>query len=196
MPRSRDEAELEALQTDVMRFLAILGLCLAAIFSLVKGAAQEQVIGRLDPVPASASTSAPAESAAAETQQLVTTAPPGRPATEQGFTLEFSSVESLETLLRNDRITLYANQGNQFWSVDSSGQVEAVDAPGSYYQMQAETVPGHLLDRIGGIIPGAATIWGVSLPPDAVSKIEQLTGSRSGGSLLIEADATVTLAGD
>ena len=121
-PQSRDEAELEALQTDVMRFLAILGLCLAAIFSLVQGAAQEQVIGQVDPVPA------PAESAAAETQQLVTTAPPGRPATEQGFTLEFASVESLETLLRNERITLYANQGNQFWSVDSSGQVEVVDA--------------------------------------------------------------------
>lgn len=31
-----DGAELEALQTDVMRFVAILGLCLAAIFSLVQ----------------------------------------------------------------------------------------------------------------------------------------------------------------
>ncbi len=39
---SRDEADLEALQTDVMRFMAILGLCLTAIFSLVQGAAQEQ----------------------------------------------------------------------------------------------------------------------------------------------------------
>lgn len=33
---------MEALQTDIMRFMAILGLCLAAIFSLVQGAAQEQ----------------------------------------------------------------------------------------------------------------------------------------------------------
>jgi hypothetical protein len=33
---------MEALQTDVMRFIAILGLCLAAIFSLVNGAQQEQ----------------------------------------------------------------------------------------------------------------------------------------------------------
>ena len=31
-------AELEALQTDVMRFMAILGLCLAAIFSLLRSA--------------------------------------------------------------------------------------------------------------------------------------------------------------
>jgi hypothetical protein len=36
------DAELEALQTDVMRFVAILGLCLAAIFSLVQSAAVEQ----------------------------------------------------------------------------------------------------------------------------------------------------------
>lgn len=38
---AQDTAELEALQTDVMRFVAILGLCLAAIFSLVHSAAME-----------------------------------------------------------------------------------------------------------------------------------------------------------
>jgi hypothetical protein len=36
------DAELEALQTDVMRFVAILGLCLAAIFSMVQRASLEQ----------------------------------------------------------------------------------------------------------------------------------------------------------
>ncbi|TQV66495.1 hypothetical protein FKG94_27060 [Exilibacterium tricleocarpae] len=34
--RHNDSAELETLQTDVMRFLAIIALCLAAIFSLVQ----------------------------------------------------------------------------------------------------------------------------------------------------------------
>lgn len=42
MGPSQENAELEALQTDVMRFIAILGLCLAAIFSLVHSAALEQ----------------------------------------------------------------------------------------------------------------------------------------------------------
>ena len=37
--QANGDAELEALQTDVMRFIAILGLCLAAIFSLVQGTA-------------------------------------------------------------------------------------------------------------------------------------------------------------
>ena len=35
-------SDLEALQTDVMRFVAILGLCLAAIFSLLHSAGTEQ----------------------------------------------------------------------------------------------------------------------------------------------------------
>ncbi len=40
-PGGSEDAELEALQTDVMRFVAILGLCLAAIFSLVQQASLE-----------------------------------------------------------------------------------------------------------------------------------------------------------
>lgn len=38
---SREDVELESLHTDVMRFIAILGLCLAAIFSLVHSASQQ-----------------------------------------------------------------------------------------------------------------------------------------------------------
>ena len=50
-----EDAELEALQTDVMRFMAILGLCLAAIFSLVQSAEQEPQA----PAPASTRDTAP-----------------------------------------------------------------------------------------------------------------------------------------
>ncbi len=188
---SRDEAELEALQTDVMRFLAILGLCLAAIFSLVQGAAQEQMVIKQVDLP-----TAMVEPAPVKKQQPATTPAPQKLPAESGFTLEFASVASLETLLRSGQITLYASQGDQFWTVDPSGRVIPVDAPGSYYQMQAETVPGHLRERVIGIIPGGSTIWGVSLPPEAVSSIERLTSSREGGSLLIGSDAVVTLARD
>ncbi len=57
-----NDAEMEALQTDVMRFVAILGLCLAAIFSLVQRASLEQpppVINPVSPVRAPAQTLAP-----------------------------------------------------------------------------------------------------------------------------------------
>ena len=50
--------ELEALQTDVMRFIAILGLCLAAIFSLVNSA-QEEPRDDMDSQVAVASPTAP-----------------------------------------------------------------------------------------------------------------------------------------
>ena len=39
--QNHDAAELEALQADVMRFVAIIGLCLAAIFALVQQLEQE-----------------------------------------------------------------------------------------------------------------------------------------------------------
>ena len=52
-PSAQNAAELEALQTDVMRFIAILGLCLMAVFSLVNGAAQEQRATRKEAAEAS-----------------------------------------------------------------------------------------------------------------------------------------------
>ena len=52
-PSAQNAAELEALQTDVMRFIAIIGLCLMAVFSLVNGAAQEQRATRTHPAEAS-----------------------------------------------------------------------------------------------------------------------------------------------
>jgi hypothetical protein len=55
--------ELESLQTDVMRFFAILGLCLAAIFSLVNTALTEAPAAE----PALPSPAAPAAEAAAPT---------------------------------------------------------------------------------------------------------------------------------
>ncbi len=116
-----DEAELEALQTDVMRFVAILGLCLAAIFSLVQRASldqpppviehsipvqatpEQQIVARghgtpgITPVPEKETThTAPArEHRTPETD----TAPV--PATSQkiGFSLEFASAAALMALL-------------------------------------------------------------------------------------------------
>ena len=80
------DAELEALQTDVMRFVAILGLCLAAIFSMVQRASLEQpppVINSSSTARAPVQASAPKPVAPTRTAR-VTTAPPTRiPAPEK-----------------------------------------------------------------------------------------------------------------
>ncbi|MEP5763182.1 MAG: hypothetical protein ABJ308_01245 [Halieaceae bacterium] len=76
---SNDDAELEALQTDVMRFVAILGLCLAAIFSLVQRASLEQLPPTITPeVPLQSPVTAAAQP---ESEPPARPAPP-RPATQ------------------------------------------------------------------------------------------------------------------
>jgi hypothetical protein len=206
---SREEAELEALQTDVMRFTAILGLCLAAIFSLVHSAALEQAA----PVPPPVQAQPPVadEPAAREAVLAVAKIPPTvaavekpaspRPATpapfaetgdpQPGFTLEFASVGALESLLRSKAVQLYAHREGKFWVVNSQGGVVPATAPQAYYVMHADTVPPALREAVTtGAAVGAVT-WGVTLPAATASQITRLTSSRKSGNLVIMPDGSV-----
>ena len=51
-PAAQDSSELDALQADVMRFVAVIGLCLAAIFSLLKDVEPAPVKAELEPAEA------------------------------------------------------------------------------------------------------------------------------------------------
>ena len=206
---SREEAELEALQTDIMRFMAILGLCLAAIFSLVQGAAQEQAVAEQsagvhktmepDVIEQAAAETAALEQATVE--QAIEPAPPVPKRTPPiaqsvpviGFTLEFASVHALEMLLQAGKVQLYARHGGQFWSVGTDGVAVPAQTPSSYYQMHTETVPGRLRSSVPGNGVGEAITWGVTLPSGAIGQIQRLTAGREGGNLLIAYDAVVSL---
>ena len=201
--QGQESAELEALQTDVMRFIAILGLCLAAIFSLVHSAARErqpiekvinepQLVERV-PEPAAASPPVVVESQIARP----TGSAPARPALpdpeqEQGFTLEFASGEVLQSLLVAGQVRLYARVGAGFWGADKRGHFVPVQPPGEYYQMTVATVPPRLRRSLALVTEEGAT-WGVALPPGMVRQIEELVGSREGGSLLISGKGQVLL---
>jgi len=204
---SREEVELEALQTDIMRFMAILGLCLAAIFSLVQGAAQEQAVaaqsvavqGAIEPAAlekAAVDTTAPNQTPVEQTIEPATpvptrTAPISQSAPLVGFTLEFSSVRALEMLLQAGKVQLYARQGDQFWSLDTGGVAVPAQTPSSYYKMHTETVPLRLRSSVPGNGVGKEITWGVTLPGEAIGQIQRLTAGRKGGNLLIGYDAVV-----
>jgi hypothetical protein len=212
LSHSREDAELEALQTDVMRFMAILGLCLAAIFSLVQSAAQEQAAGKHTPIEYLPREEAVVEAVAVEQvileqarvehvpvetlndAPLIVEAPlPLIAQTEPvvGFTLEFASVQALEALLQAGQVQLYARYRDQFWSVDTEGVAIPVATPSSYYQMHTETVPQRLRNSpLDTGIP-ADIVWGVTLPNAAAEQIQRLTTGREGGNLLIEYDGVV-----
>jgi len=192
--RSRDEAELEALQTDIMRFMAILGLCLAAIFSLVQGAAQEQLASAeqagLEPTTFKQATAEQVTLEKPPVEQAIEPAP-GPPLV--GFTLEFASVRALETLLQSGKVQLYARHGDQFLSVDTHGIAVPVTTPSSYYQMHTETVPQRLRDSLHDTATGGEITWGVTLPTEAIGQIQRLTTGHKGGNLLIGYDGVVAL---
>jgi len=199
---SRETAELEALQTDVMRFVAILGLCLAAIFSLVHSAVQERASEPTPPVekrprPArelvqpETKIVPPAAVAAREKRPQVPTPQTQHSAVQKGFTLEFASVQALRFLLQDGQVQLYAKVNKQFWSINSKGDVSRAQAPASYYQMHGDTVPQQFRAVLAGLEVGGVAEWGVVLPDTMVGQVQQLTASREGGDLLIAGDGTV-----
>lgn len=211
---SREEVELEALQTDIMRFMAILGLCLAAIFSLVQGAAQEQAAAEqsaaahgtmrpatIEQVVVEATALEQTAVAQAKVKQAIEPAPsapkPSPPIAQSapviGFTLEFASVQALEMLLQSGTVQLFARHGDQFWSVGTNGIAVPAQTPSSYYQMHTETVPQRLRSSVPGSGIGEEIAWGVTLPREAVGQIQRLTTGRKSGNLLIGYDGAVVL---
>ena len=212
---------MEALQTDIMRFMAILGLCLAAIFSLVQGAAREQAAAEQISVADTTIEEAAVEQVTVE-KIIVKRASPEQPAPEQsvvekvhhrvpvayestsaitqgatavGFTLEFASAQALELLLQAGQVRLYARHLDYFWSVDTHGVALPVETPSSYYQMHTETVPQRLRSAFSDTKMTANITWGVTLPSAASGQIQRLTSGQKSGNLLIGEDGVVALEG-
>lgn len=200
LAQSQETSELEALQTDVMRFVAILGLCLAAIFSLVHSAALEQKTPKPAVLEATPAELPDTVEAASETL----TSPPGSPSPaiqprpeprdrQSGFTLEFSSAEALHVLLGTGKAGLYASWQDQFWRFEVGGVLVESAAPASYYNMDVDTVPWTMRQSLPAEQGGAAVAWGVTLSPAITSQITQLIGGREGGEIVIHGDGSVAI---
>ncbi len=210
------DAELEALQTDIMRFVAILGLCLAAIFSLVHSAVPPPAAPppkSAQPAPKTVQTPVkrgavfdrpkPAQPkmpvSAAQPYQTSTPAsqPQASPAGAEagGFTLEFESDDALLRLLAEGAVGLYARVGGQLWELRgaSGAFARASAAPRSYYVMLAGTVPADLRGRLAGVTGATAEEWGVRLSAGVTRQLDTIMRERAGGTLLIRGDGSVNV---
>lgn len=204
-------SDLEALQTDVMRFVAILGLCLAAIFSLVNGAQYEQrepaastdaqpelsapepELPPARPPQTTGLEDRPVTAAQPEPPQPVA-APPAQPRAQTGFTLEFESGGALRSLVDAGDIRLFLTAAGRFNEYRPGRGFSQADPPGSYYRMESATVPRQIRLQAEGLFSDEIE-WGVTLPAQTAGEIEQLMTGREGGNLLIDAEARVSLAG-
>ena len=214
-------ADAYAAEADIMRFIAILALCLMLLFSV------DQSFNRDAPKPApqTAPTAeaparpvdspSPAFSRAVEppstpsAQATVVSTPlasddsttspaaeevTGMPAASEvpsATSLYFASDVVLLTLLTQRRIEVYRSRDAQWFVVTLSG-TRAVDPPEkALYRLRPETVPELLRRTAPADPPDQPVEWAVWLEPAIAGAIETQAAAAAGVDLVIERNGTV-----
>jgi hypothetical protein len=234
------------LQTDVMRFIAILSLCLVAIFALVqsipltptlpvppvqqietkqvpqaveiieqpivaKPSSQKReqeplVITR--PAPKRITVNRTPRNIIEQTVEPVEQPVPAEPVRQtsavpaavqsEGFTLRFETDLALTRLVARNEVGLYAitpdktlrmnvNRGSfGFWPAS---------VPNQFHEMAESTVPEDVLSALqrSGSADTADVKWGVTLPNNMRSDLDQFVSEFTGGSLIISGDGNLRL---
>jgi len=165
------------LQTDVMRFMAILSLCLVAIFALVQSLPLVQTESPPAPlpepepqVPVTESIDIPEpitkpQPAAKKTvradplpptpsppaKPALTEAKPAPPATQDGFTLRFETDQALTQLVARNEIGLYAIAAGQALRMTMNrdkAEFWSASLPKQFHEMDSSTVPKAVIDAL------------------------------------------------
>jgi len=195
------------LQTDIMRFMAILSLCLMAIFALVQSTPlTPAVMPVVEPVVETIVNPVvkPVVSPVVETAIEPVLNPVVEPVVQHsvtvleknaGFTLRFESDAVLTRLVAAGQIGLYALDGEraQRMTVRNS-RISFWDAstPNTFHEMEATTVPGAVVDAFARTAANSATVsWGVTLPGKLKTQLDTLMQQHDGGSLVIGANGDI-----
>jgi len=204
------------LQTDVMRFMAILALCLVAIFALVQSIPVNTVAPEIPAaeIPTPVFTPEPAPVPVPETvteplpvlvskpdvlESAMATPPnPATPEPSRGFTLQFETDLALTRLVARNEVGLYAiglekslrmnvNRGRlSFWPAS---------IPNEFHEMDATTVPEDVVLALQRSVSlqSESTKWGVTLPPQMQDQLTHFMNTAESGALVITARGDVRL---
>jgi len=209
------------LQTDVMRFMAILSLCLVAIFALVQSMPMapsaepvppevpdpvtepviEAVIEAVTLTRPKRQPEFPTQTMQAAEATPVTEAvaePIAAPIEEsEGFILRFESDAALMRLVAANQVGVYAIEDERARRMTvSESRISFWDAstPNSFHEMEVSTVPLPVLDALART--GADTdkiSWGVTLPGKLMGQLDGLMQDHRGGSLVIGSNGDIRL---
>jgi hypothetical protein len=206
------------LQTDVMRFMAILALCLVAIFALVQSIPVNTVTPEIpaadDPAPVVTPEPAPvpAPEPVRVTEPLAvpvsepdalesvvaTPSKPAAPEPARGFTLKFETDLALTRLVARNEVGLYAIGVEKSLRMNvNRGRLSFWPAsiPNEFHEMDAATVPEDVvlaLQRSMGL-QNESIKWGVTLPPDMQDQLTLFMNTTESGALVITARGDVQL---
>jgi len=211
------------LQTDVMRFMAILSLCLVAIFALVQSmpvsppvvpvpepAPVPEVETRAEPVPEPRPVEAPKPVTLTRPKWVPKYEPRSTPIEEapaaevaapieemEGFTLRFESDTALTRLVAASQVGVYAIDGERARRMTvSESRISFWDAslPKSFHEMDASTVPSPVVDALARAgVDPGSVSWGVTLPGKLQGQLGGLMQEHRGGSLVIGTNGNIRL---
>ena len=190
-----------------MRFMAILALCLVAIFALVQSIPLAPSIVEPEPTPAPAPEPKPEpapepapepkpqpveqpQAAQAKPQPVETETAPA-PVVE-GFTLRFEDELALTRLVARDEVGLYAIQPDRSFRMSiNRGEISfwPASTPNQFHEMDATTVPPAVREAfVRRDSSTAQTLrWGVTIPAATSRQLEQYLREADGGALIIDA---------
>lgn len=208
------------LQTDVMRFMAIISMCLVAIFALVqsiplKTEPAEPIASKpepapppvLEPEPEPKPEPEPEPDAVIVTQPDPVAVPPPEPAPapapapqsqSPGFTLQFEDDLALTRLTARNEVGLYAiGEEKSLRMSVNRGRLSfwPASTPNEFFEMEASTVPDDVLLALRRSSPNGAdnVQWGVTLPARMQDQLNGFLESSEGGELFIGADGQLRL---
>jgi hypothetical protein len=199
--RGHRPMEDDGLQTDVMRFMAIIAFCLVAVLALVKDVAVEQPAANPappepQPVPQAAVEPAPPTPVMSEPAPRTVAVPLSPPALEtppseraaeqpkqsRGLTLRFASDADFIDLIRRGEVRVYAFAGDQYRLLDRGFVFRNAQTPAAYHEL--ESVPRRVEAALGDTLPGSG--WAVRLPERTSSDIRRLADEHTSGQLVID----------
>ena len=194
------------LQADVMRFMAIISLCLVAIFALVNGlpvtpAAPDPVAAKPEPVaakpePVAAKPDPVEEVIVAEVSAEIINDASIAAATpsEEGFTLSFETDAALMSLVNRQVVGLYAIAPDKAQRMNVEGGAISfwpASVPGQFHEMDRSTVPSAVLAAFQTGKERSDVKWGVTLPADMSRKLNGYLTNERGGSLTIASSGQI-----
>ena len=200
------------LQTDVMRFMAILAICLVVIFALVQSIPLRpsepvpEPVAAPVPEPVAEATPEPVPEPAPEPEPVAVeqpvpepvVPPPPAPTEQQGFTLRFESDLALTRLVARSVVGLYAITDAKTLRLnvtESRMSFWAASTPNQFHEMDRGTVPTQVVRALlrTSEIDVTTVKWGVTLPAGMQEELNGFLESATGGALVIGANGELRL---
>jgi len=193
-PRPSGQLDVDSLQADVMRFMAIIAFCLIAMLALVKDLAPADPKPTAESVPASAPMRpAPVETVTTTRIEAPTPSEPAVPEERDTLTLRFASDRAFLHLIAGSEITLIIRAGSEFHAMANDFTLAPQRPSGELYEVMARSVP----DKITTIAEARyeSPQYLVELPDDTRGQLTAILSrvdpETAGGSLIIDRNGNI-----